>query len=166
MTRVLVLGCPGSGKSTLSKALAKKLGLPLVHLDRLNWREGWQSVSREEFDRLLAAEIAKDEWIIDGNYSRTIGMRLARCDTAVYLDYPRLTCLLGVFRRVLSGRGRTRSDMGAGCPERLDWEFVRYVWDFRRTQRGKILSLLHEAQGVDVQVFRTRWAAARFLEQA
>ena len=56
--------------------------------------------------------------------------------------------------------------MGAGCPERLDWEFVRYVWDFRRTQRGKILSLLHEAQGVDVQVFRTRRAAARFLEQA
>ena len=84
----------------------------------------------------------------------------------MYLDYPRPICLLGVFRRVLSGRGRTRSDMGAGCPERLDWEFVRYVWDFRRTQRGKILSLLHEAQGVDVQVFRTRRAAARFLEQA
>lgn len=168
MKRVIILGCPGSGKSTLSKALAQKLGLPLVHLDVLNWREGWQCVSREEFYRLLAEALEQDEWIIDGNYTRTIAPRLARCDTAICLDYPRIVCLLGVLRRVLAGHGRTRSDMGAGCPERLDWAFVRYVWGFRRTQRKKILALLREGEacGVTVHVFRSRRQAARFLEQA
>ena len=156
MRRVVILGCPGSGKSTLSRKLGEKLGLPVVHLDKLNWREGWVNVSREEFDRLLAEVLRKEDWIIDGNYSRTIPARLERCDTAVFLDYPRSLCLWGVLKRVLKGHGRTRSDMGPGCPERLDREFIRYVWAFRRTQRDKIVRLLEEYAACGVRVERLR----------
>lgn len=168
MKRVLILGCPGSGKSTLSKKLGEKLDLPVVHLDKLNWREGWVNVSREEFDRLLAEELRKEAWIIDGNYSRTIPERLERCDMAIFLDFPRALCLWGVFKRVLKGHGRTRSDMGPGCPERLDREFLRYVWDFRRTQREKIVGLLeaYALRGVRVERLRSRREAARFLRSA
>lgn len=168
MKRIVILGCPGSGKSTLSRALSEKLKLPLVHLDRLNWREGWQSVSREEFDRLLAQAMEPDEWIIDGNYSRTIPARLARCDTAILMDYPRALCLWQVLLRVLKGRRRTRPDMGPGCPERLDGEFLRYVWTFRKAQRPRLLAHLEEArsQGVRVIILRSRRNTARFLRRA
>ena len=112
MKRIMIIGCPGSGKSTLSKQLAMKLKLPLVHLDQIYWKSNWQPISDELFDELLLHEVQKDEWIIDGNYSRTISMRLEACDTVIYLDYHRMTCLLGVIKRVIKGYGKTREDMG------------------------------------------------------
>ncbi len=151
--RILLIGCGGSGKSTLARQLGQATGLPVVHLDQLFWRPGWQSVSKEEFDALLAAELAKDCWIIDGNFDRTIPMRLERCDTVIYLDLPRLTCLMGVIRRVITSYGRTRPDMGEGCPERFDLSFLKWVWNFNRDKRGKYLSLL---EGCGKDVFRIR----------
>ena len=101
MKRIMIIGCPGSGKSTLSKQLAMKLKLPLVHLDQIYWKSNWQPISDELFDELLLHEVQKDEWIIDGNYSRTISMRLEACDTIIYLEYHTMTCLFGVIKRVI-----------------------------------------------------------------
>ena len=98
--RILIAGCPGSGKSTFAKSLSRRLELPLTHLDQLYWRPGWVHVDRAEFDSLLDSVLQKDAWILDGNFMRTLPRRMAACDTAVYLDFPRRTCLLGVLRRV------------------------------------------------------------------
>ena len=97
-----LLGPNGSGKSTLAVALGEKLGLPVVHLDQLWWKEGWRNVTREEFDSRLAMAMNMDGWIIDGNYSRTMEMRLAKCDTVIYLDFNRWACLRGMCQRLKS----------------------------------------------------------------
>ena len=120
MNRIIIIGCGGSGKSTLARNLSKKTNLPVVHLDKIFWKEGWVNISREEFNTLLKEELKKEKWIIDGNYDRTIKERIEMCDTVIYLDYPRMSCLFGVIKRVVSSYGKVRPDMADGCPERLD----------------------------------------------
>ena len=154
MKRILILGCPGSGKSTAAKRLAKKINIPVVHLDKLFWRDGWMNVSREEFDALLEDEMKKDAWIIDGNYSRTVAWRLQCADTAIFFDYPTYICLWRVIKRVFLKYGVSRSDMGGNCPEKIDLEFLNYVARFRRTQRGKMLELLSAAKDVNVIIIK------------
>ncbi len=144
--RIIIIGCCGSGKSTLARKLAEATGLPLVHLDQLWWREGWQHISREEFDELLRAEVDKDRWIIDGNYDRTLDIRLEKCDTIIYFDLPRMVCLIGVLKRVLSSYGRTRPDMGAGCPERFDLSFLKYIWNFNKKKRAKYHAMIADCK--------------------
>lgn len=154
MQRILIIGCGGSGKSTLARQLGERTGLPVWHLDRLFWRSGWVNIPEEDFDRRLTEVLDQPRWVIDGNYDRTLPLRLSRCDTVVYLDYSRITCLYGIARRVLANRGRTRPDMAEGCPERADWEFLRWVWGYRKAKRPHNLTLLAEAQSGDVAVLR------------
>ena len=164
MDRIVVIGCPGGGKTTFARKLSAKLDLPLTHLDALWWRDGWTHVTREEFDRLHGEALAGDRWIIDGNFSRTMDARLARCDGVFYLDYPRIVCLTGVIRRFAQYRGQTRPDMGGRCPERLDREFLRYIWTFNRKNRKWIQARLAALDpAVEVHIFRSRREAARYL---
>lgn len=163
MKKIIILGSPGAGKSTFSFALAEKTGLPVYHLDQMFWRAGWVSVTKEDFDAELAETLAKEEWIIDGNYSRTIPMRLEKCDTVFYLDYPRLVCFFGVVRRVLGSLGKTRPDMAEGCPERFDLEFLKFVWNFRKKKRANILTFL-EGANAEIHIFRSRKEAKRYLD--
>ena len=164
MERLLVLGCPGAGKSTLSRALGEALDLPVIHLDRLWWRSGWRNPTPEEFDALLDQALAGERWVMDGNYLRTLPARLARADAVVLLDYPRRLCLFRVLRRTLRWLGRTRPDMGEGCPERLEPGFVRWIWDFPRTQRPQVLALLENWPGT-LHVFRAPRDCAAFLAE-
>jgi len=165
MERIIVIGCPGSGKTTLSKQLANKLGLPLTHLDVLHWRDGWQTIPKDEFDRLLTDELVKPNWIIDGNYNRTIPLRLQYCDTVIWLDYPRITCMLGVLKRYFKNRGKSRPDMGGNCPEKLDLEFLKFVWRFNKTHRQRYKEMLDNADEVKVIVLKNRKKTKRFLEE-
>ena len=164
MERVMIIGCGGAGKSTLARKLGEKTGLPVVHLDKLFWRPGWVSISGEEYDVLHRAELAKDRWIIDGNFDRTIPERLARCDTVIYLDFPRIVCLLGVLKRILTTYGTVRPDMGEGCPERFDWEFLRWVWNFNKNKRERNYQLLSEVEGVNIIILKNRRQVERFLQ--
>ncbi len=163
MERIVIIGCGGAGKSTLASQLGNKLGIPVVHLDKLFWRPGWEHISQEELDDLLRQEYEKPRWILDGNYGRTLPQRIAKCDTVIYLDFPRFACLGGVAKRILTTYGKVRPDMGEGCPERLDWEFLQWVWNFNREHREKFYRLLNEAEGVETIVLKNRRMVKRFL---
>ena len=164
MERILIIGCSGSGKSTLARALKDKLGLPVVHLDQLWWQEGWEHVSREEFDKRLDLALSMDRWIIDGNYSRTIQTRLPKCDTIIYLDFSRWACLLGMCQRVLGSWGKVRPDMSAGCPERFDWEFVKFIWNFNKNNRVLNYTRIAKSKHAKAIILKNRKEKKAFLE--
>jgi len=142
MNRVLVIGSGGSGKTTVAKALSLQTGLPLIHLDSLYWRPGWEPTPREEWSERVQQLVSQDRWIIDGNYSGTLDLRLEACDTVVFLDLPPLTCLWRVLKRQARYAGRVRPELPAGCPERLTWEFLTWVWTYRSRRRPEILRKL------------------------
>ena len=164
MERIIIIGCGGAGKSTLARKLGEVLDLPVVHLDKLFWKPGWVETSREEFDALLAMELAKDKWIMDGNFNRTMPERIKRCDTIIYLDFSRLACLMGVLKRVITTYGKVRPDMGEGCPERIDLEFLKWVWNFNKNKRESYYKMLNEAENVETIVLKNRRAVKFFLK--
>ena len=143
MKRVMVIGGPGAGKSTFAHMLGQALGVPAVHMDRLFWEPGWTESEPETFLNRVRAEIAKDAWVMDGNYSRTWPERLARADTVVFLDIPTWLRLWRVIGRTLKGYGTTRFDLADDCPERIDWDFlVNWVGRYRWRARHKALSMM------------------------
>lgn len=164
MERIVIIGCGGAGKSTLARQLGEKLDIPVVHLDRLFWKPGWVEMPRDEFDALVQQELEKEKWIMDGNFDRTIPQRIARCDTVIYLDFNRLTCLLGVMKRVLTTYGTVRPDMGEDCPERFDLDFLKWVWNFNKNKRERNYKLLNEVEGIETIVFKNRRQVRKFLK--
>jgi adenylate kinase family enzyme len=142
MQRVLVIGSGGAGKSTFATRLAELTGLPLIHLDTRYWKPGWREPPKEEWGRVVGQLIREAQWIIDGNYAGTLEQRLAACDTVIFLDMSGVTCLRRVIWRWVRFRGRARPDMTHGCPERLTWEFVRWIWRYSAESRPHILRRL------------------------
>lgn len=164
MERILIIGCSGSGKSTLARALKEKLGLPVVHLDQLWHKKGWKHATREEFDSRLELAMNMDCWIIDGNYNRTIPQRLPKCDTIIYLDFNRWECLLGAFQRMIRYHGKVRPDMAEGCPERFDWEFIKFIWNFNENNRVRNYTYLAQAKHAQQIVLKNRREVKAFLD--
>ena len=140
MRRILVFGCSGAGKSTLTEKLGDRLGLPVTHLDRLYWRPGWTVAPEEEFFAAQAKVAAGDAWVIDGTYSSSMHLRLPRADTVVFLDLPRRTSLRRVLIRTVRERGQ--ETQAAGCPSKIDFEFLVWIWNWRRTKRDRLLTRL------------------------
>lgn len=159
MERVVVIGCPGGGKSTFARALAEKTGLPLYYLDMMYWNADKTTVEREVFLARLAEALEKDSWIIDGNYISTMEMRMEKCDTVFFLDYPREVCLGGVEARM----GKPRADM-PWVETEWDGEFRQLIEDFAEKSRPKILALLEKYAEKEIHIFRTREEAAEFLK--
>jgi adenylate kinase family enzyme len=135
--------------------MGEALQLPVIHLDAELWRPGWIMTPKDEELALLQNWIAGESWIIDGNYGATMSQRFAAADTILFLDFPRSLCLWRAVRRFLRYRGRRRPDMAEGCPEKLDWEFLKWIWSFPRTQRPLVLQRIAEySAGRDVFIFR------------
>ncbi len=160
MKRIIVIGCPGAGKSTLSRRLRDKTGLPLYYLDMLWHREDRTHVSREEFDQGLMALLSTDRWIIDGNYCRTLEIRLKACDTAILMDIPLDECIEGVFSRV----GKPREDM-PWREQVVDDEFLEFIQGFDQKEMPGIRALLEQyGEGCTVHVFHSRREADAFVD--
>ncbi|MCV3737549.1 AAA family ATPase [Rhizobium sp. TRM96647] len=160
--RVLVIGCSGSGKSTLARRLSGTLGLRHVPMDReIFWMPGWRMRPRDEALARLREVLAADAWIVDGTSPGTLPLRLPRSDLVIWMRPPRRVSLCGVLGRWLKCRGRTRPDMADGCPERISLEFLRYVWNFERTESPEIEARLGEHATVPVVVLRSRPEADR-----
>ena len=158
LKRVIVIGCPGSGKSTFARALQAKTGLPLHYLDMMFWNADKTTVSREEFDKRLDAVLATERWLIDGNYSRTLEKRISACDTVYFLDLSTEECLSGVKQR----QGKPRPDM-PWVENGEDAEFLKFIKDFATYSRPKILSLLEKYSDKRSVVFHSHEEIDKYL---
>ena len=157
-TKILVLGCPGSGKSTFARRLHERTGLPLIHLDRLFWLPDRTHISREAFDRRLTEMLCQPKWILDGDYNRTWEVRIRACDTVIFLDYDEALCLEGIAARV----GQDRPDM-PWTEQTLDPELVALVQGYRTQSRPVLLALLARYPEKRQWFFHTRVEADRWL---
>ena len=166
MKKILVIGSPGAGKSVFARKLRDVSGLPLYYLDRLFHRADRTTASREEFDGALEKILETDRWIIDGNYLRTMEMRLQQCDTVFFLDLPVSDCLEGAASRI----GRAREDM-PWVETEFDPEFRQYISDFPKEQLPRIYELLERFRSdVKIFTFHTReeadgWISSSIIQQ-
>lgn len=158
MNKVIVIGCPGSGKSTFSRKLNSIIGLPLFYLDMIFHKPDKTTYSEEEFDEKLSMILEQDKWIIDGNYARTLPIRLEQCDTVFWLDYPLEVCLKGIEER----RGMPRVDM-PWIETEPDEEFIEFVKNFEANNIPEMKRLLEQVKGKEIHIFKSRDEADEYL---
>ncbi|WP_028776851.1 hypothetical protein [Shimazuella kribbensis] len=166
MERICIIGSPGSGKSTLAKYLGDILELEVIHLDTLFWQPGWVSISNEEMLLKQGKVIQKEKWIMDGSYSNIWTPRLERADTIIFMDFSRWICLYCVMKRYFLHQNKTRSDMGQGCPEKIDFEFLSFIWNYPTNRRFKAWNITKEYADVkQIFVFQKQQQVTSFLEK-
>ncbi|MAF80042.1 AAA family ATPase [bacterium] len=137
MKRILIIGPAGAGKSTLARELKKHLRIPLINLDQLYWHPNWVRPKDDEWKNKVQKLIQKNEWILDGMYQSTLDLRIPRADTIIFMDVPRLICLWRVLKRRIK-----KTQVAPGCIEKLDLEFIMYIWNFPKRKRPGILKSL------------------------
>ncbi|WP_368250585.1 topology modulation protein [Enterococcus sp. 2201sp1_2201st1_B8_2201SCRN_220225] len=155
--RILVLGSPGSGKSTLTKQIAQKRQLSIISLDSLFWLDDEKTITTEELKAKLIPLMKEKYWIMDGNFASTLPQRLEQADLVIYLKVPRLIAMYRVLKRYLHYRGRKNP---SGNPDRMDLEFLRYIWDFPKSQEPLVKKYL--AQHPDIYCFKAHNAQEVF----
>jgi adenylate kinase family enzyme len=164
MRRVLVIGSGGSGKSTFSTRLGELLNLEVHHLDKLFWHPGWVETPRDEWLKIVTELTDRDSWILDGNFSGTLDVRMQKADTVIFLDMSRWLCLGRIITRVMRYRDGTRPDMAEGCRERFNFEFISWIWNYPRRSKPKVVKLLAQhAEGKKIVWLRSRAEVENFL---
>lgn len=156
--KILVLGCSGSGKSTFSKKLHEKTGLPLIHLDNIWWKADRTHISRDEFDKKLEEIMLENEWIMDGDYSRTYEVRIQGCEAVFFLDYSEEECMNGIIERV----GKERGDI-PWIEDSLDPELVKMVKDFSVDNRPTLYELFNKYSDKQIIIFKSRSEADEWI---
>ncbi|TRB25633.1 AAA family ATPase [Rhizobium rhizogenes] len=154
--RILVMGCSGGGKTTLSRKICARTNLPYVSMDReFFWLPGWVKRDKAEERALIAAKVAEECWLIDGTAPSSFDLRLPRTELVLWVRMPRWLCMWGAPSRAVRWLGRSRPDMAPGCRERIDREFLRYIWDWERKFAPKVLAGLAQ-HGPDIPVFQLK----------
>lgn len=143
---IMVLGCSGGGKSTLTRKLAEIMGLRPVHMDLLFWKANWVQRDQAEIMELVSNELKLDDWVFDGNHSTSHALRVEKADMIIWVDIARWRCLFNVCFRVAKYWGKTRPSMTEGCAEKVDLEFLTYIWNFRHNMGVKIEALIEQVK--------------------
>lgn len=138
MKRIALVGSSGSGKSTLAMDIGRILDIEVWHLDAILWKPNWILTPREEQKQIQSQLVNRDRWIIDGNYQSTLDIRLEAADTIIFLDMPRTLCLYRVLKRRLMYHNRSRPDMQEDCKEKIDLQFLKWIWEFPRKKRPEM----------------------------
>ncbi|WP_010093158.1 DNA topology modulation protein [Ornithinibacillus scapharcae] len=144
MNKIMLIGSGGAGKSTLAKEIGQKLNIPVYHLDSFLWKANWEAVTRENQIKIQNDLIQEKEWIIDGNYGGTMDIRLKAADTIIYLDVNRIICVYRAFKRMLKYRNKQRPDMAVGCEEKIDFGFLKWIWNYPKTKRPETINKLNQ----------------------
>ena len=161
MKKIIVIGCPGSGKSTFSRELHNKTSIPLYHLDMMYWNADKTKVEKCFFLEQLNNVLNEDMWIIDGNYGSTMELRMQKCDTVIFLDYPLEVCLCGIKER----QNKPRSDMPWINTENDDTEFIEFIKNYNSQSRPNVIELLDKYSDKNIHIFKSREEADVFLNQ-
>ena len=166
MKRILIIGSSGAGKSTFSRRLGEKTGIEIIHLDKIYWKPNWTAPSNEEWKATIEKAMRGEAWIMDGNYSNTLDLRIPVCDTVIFLEMPRALCVFRVLKRVASTYRKTRLDMAEGCIEQFDWEFLKWIWDFENRSKPKIEKLLEQFKNEKTIIrLRSKREVEKFLQE-
>lgn len=163
--KIMVVGSPGSGKTTFSNILGDILGIEVIHLDKIYWKAGWIVPEKDEWIEKVKSLMKKDSWIIDGNYNSTMEMRLEKADTVIFLDYNRYICTFRAIKRCLGHIGKTRPDMAEGCNDKIDIVFLKYIWRFPTAQRGNIQKMFSENHNIKKIIFRNTKESNIFIDK-
>jgi adenylate kinase family enzyme len=153
MRRVLVIGSPGAGKSTLAARLAARLDVPVHHLDRHHWLPGWTYRDHATAREIVRTLVDTPAWVMDGNFAESFDLRMPRADTLIWLDYPRTTCIRRILKRTLRDYGQQKPDLPDGCPEGFDPATLRFAWRYPSESRPQIFAAI-QRYGAHLQVFR------------
>ncbi len=162
-SRIAVIGCPGSGKTTLSNELGLLLNRTVIHLDKVLWNPNWQMLPYDERKVIHDDLIAQDKWLIDGMWRSHLVDRFKRATTVIFLDYKRSVSLHRALKRRIKYAGKQRDDIADGCLEKLDNDFMRYIWSFRKNVRPLIYNLIKDNPQISVVILSSSKTAKRFL---
>ncbi len=136
---ILVVGCSGGGKSTLTQILSQKYDLPAVHLDIYFWQPGWTITPMDKWREKVKELTNQDKWVMDGTFSESFDLRFPAADKIIILKLPRLVCLYRAITRVFKySKKDRRPDMAEGCDETFDFKFYQYIWTYDRKVFPKI----------------------------
>jgi adenylate kinase family enzyme len=166
MKKIMIIGPSGAGKTTLAQQLAKRLNLPVYHLDTFFWAENWKQANYEQFIQKQYEIVDQDRWVIDGNFRHTLSIRLVEADTVIFLDIGRWRCLYRVIKRNLIYYGRTRSDFPAGCVARFDKKFflfLRDIWQWKAQCHHHIMDYLSISNWAQVHHLKSQKDVDVFL---
>jgi adenylate kinase family enzyme len=166
MQRIVIVGSGGSGKSTLAKQLGIVLSLEVLYLDRLLWKPGWVRLSPQEQKAVITLAVSGPSWIVEGDHIRTQPLRFEASDTIIFLDFPQWICLWRTFKRFALNYGQGRLGMAEGCPERLNWTLLKWVWRYSLDNRAQVISNIEQyADGRKVIVLGSSQEVKQFLSQ-
>jgi adenylate kinase family enzyme len=133
LKKILVIGSPGSGKSTFSLKLGDILNIPVYHLDKIYWSEKWVRKSETMYLADLNNVMKEDDFIIDGDYFNSLNKRLVKANLIIWLKINRARCILNILHRIFHCRKeKDRQDITLNCKEKINLTFLKEVWNYQK----------------------------------
>lgn len=153
--KIAIIGGSGTGKTTLANNLGKELNLPVYHIDGIHHLENWKIRDKKERDKIILEKVSQDKWIIDGTYHSTLKQRLENANCIIYLDYSSIAQVKGALGRYIKNHGKEKREI-PGCKERMSWEFLLWVWNWRKNKRDEVIKNVNQIESKKVLIFKNR----------